>query len=247
MPGKNTIKTYQDHAYYHLYNRGVNKQLIFRDDQDYNVFLSYLKTYLELKDEKALQQVIANENAPWREKAQAIKLLRLNNFFGSIILVAYCLMPNHFHFLVKQTDADTIDRFMNSLCTRYTMYFNRKYKWVGTIFQSVYKAVQIISDDQLLYITRYIHRNPLIKYLASKGLPLRSWKKEKEVSSRLLSTYQYSSYPNYLGIRQADWVNPKEILDNFGTYKQTYQSFVEDTDQEENSVRLISKLSLDEI
>jgi len=235
MPGKNTIKTYEKNAYYHLYNRGVNKQRIFQDDQDYGVFLSYLKTYLEPKDEQTLLHIISDEHAPWREKDQAVKLLRLNNFFGTITLLAFCLMKNHFHMLVRQTDADAIDRFMNSLCTRYTMYFNKKYKRVGPLFQSTYKAVRIITEEQLLYITRYIHRNPIKKTY------------DNSLSSRILSTFQYSSYPNYLGIRHADWVKPDEILIFFGKNNQTYQSFVEDAMNEENSVRIVGKCMIDEI
>jgi REP element-mobilizing transposase RayT len=240
MPGKNTIKIYEGNAFYHLYNRGVNKQLIFKDEQDYGVFLSYLKTYLEPKNEITLRSVIIDENASWKEKAQAAKLLRLNNFFDTITLVSYCLMPNHFHLLVKQTDADAIDRFMNSLCTRYTMYFNKKYKWVGSIFQSVYKAIQILSDDQLLYLTHYIHRNPhsiinksYSNYLASKGEALRSW--------------EFSSYQEYLGLRKTAWVKPKEILSFFSKSGYTsYQSFVEDESINEMSLLRIAPLLIDE-
>lgn len=178
MPAKNTIKEFVAGGYYHLYNRGVEKQKIFRDRQDYGVFLSYLKTYLEPKDEKTLRATIMSEAASWREKDKASKLLRLNNFYEDLTVLSYCLMPNHFHFLVHQKAEDTIDRFTNSLGTRYTMYFNKKYKRVGPMFQNVYKAALVGSDEQLLHLTRYIHRNPvgLVKreYLASQGNALRS-------------------------------------------------------------------------
>jgi putative transposase len=233
MPAKHRIKTYEENAYYHLYNRGVNKQLIFQDDQDYGVFLSYLKNYLEKKDEKALQSIIANPIASWREKDHAIKLLRLNNFFNTISLVTHCLMPNHFHFLIRQTDANAIDRFMNSLCTRYTMFFNKKYKRIGPLFQSVYKAVMVTTDEQLKYLTRYIHRNPILKYMSA------------DISSRILSTYQYSSYPEYLGLRNTGWIHAEKILAYFGDSSQKYQSFVEDMDAEENMVHFTHTLMLD--
>lgn len=178
MPAKHTIKEFVENGYYHLYNRGVEKQKIFKDDQDHNVFLSYLKTYLEPKDEMSLRTVIANPNASWREKDKASKLLRLNNFSDMLELLAYCLMPNHFHLLVHQKEDNTIDRFLNSLGTRYTMYVNKKYKRVGPLFQSVYKAVLVSSDEQLMHLTRYIHRNPKSVYhgkkSASQGDALRS-------------------------------------------------------------------------
>ena len=171
MPAKNSIKTYTENGYYHLYNRGVEKRTIFQGEQDYAVFLSYLKTYLMPKNEDDLRQKLADPTISYKEKENIIKLLRLNNFADEITLIAYCLMPNHFHFLVKQNSANGIDRFMNSLGTRYTMYFNRKYKRVGSLYQDVYKAVMVGSDEQLLHLTRYIHRNPVPS--GSKGDALR--------------------------------------------------------------------------
>ncbi len=227
MPAKFRTKSYVADSYYHLFNRGVEKRVIFMDEQDYAVFLSYIKTYLLVKDTEGLQKIILNEQSSWKQKHDAARLLRLNNFSDSLTLVSYCLMPNHFHLLVHQKNADTIDRFMNSLCTRYSMYFNKKYHRVGPLFQGLYKAVSVLTDEQLLHLTRYIHRNP-----ASKG--------------RALQSYAYSSYAQYLGEMHADWVHPEDILGSFGrSFKNTYQSFVEDVGNEEDSFLVISKVSLD--
>src|SRR3989344_5405375 len=155
MPAKNSRKQYHENSYYHLYNRGVEKRKIFLDDQDYTVFLSYLKEYLLPKDEKALKELLGSDIS-YKEKDSVLKKLRLKNFVDEISLVAYCLMPNHFHMLVKQRSADAIDAFMSSLNTRYSMYFNRKYDRVGSLYQGVYKAVLIETDEQLLHLTRYI-------------------------------------------------------------------------------------------
>ena len=167
MPAKNSVKEFVSDSYYHIYNRGVEKRIIFKDEQDHAVFLSYLMTYLLPKDEVALRAVIANPGSTSKEKDKALKALRLNNFADSITLIAYCLMPNHFHLLVKQTEEMTIDSFMQSFCTRFSLYFNRKYRRVGPLFQGLYKAVRIVSDEQLLQLSRYIHRNPIS--LASQG------------------------------------------------------------------------------
>lgn len=141
MPSKNSLKDYVKGGYYHLYNRGVEKRSIFQDQQDYSVFLSYLKTYLMPKDEQGLRQRLSDSKISAKERDTILKLLGLNNFYEEILLISYCLMPNHFHFLVKQNSANSIDGFMNSLCTRYTMYFNRKYKRIGPLYQDVYKQV----------------------------------------------------------------------------------------------------------
>lgn len=230
MPAKNSIKVYVENGYYHLYNRGVEKRIIFEDEQDYAVFLSYLKTYLLPKNEDDLRRKLADLTISYKEKDAIIRLLRLNNFADEIILMAYCLMPNHFHFLVKQNSANAIDRFMNSLATRYTMYFNKKHKRIGVLYQGVYKAVMVLSNEQLLHLSRYIHRNPV--RLASKGEAFRA---------QIMS--QPSSYPEYLGQRKTEWVHPEDILGFFSkTIPQlSYQSFVEQSED----LELIAEAAID--
>jgi putative transposase len=232
MPTKNRIKQYVENSYYHLYNRGVDKRTIFVNQQDYAVFLSYLKTYLLPKNEKEIREKLTDSSINYKEKDKLLKLLRLNNFSDTFTLLAYCLMPNHFHFLVYQTSAETIDKFMNSLCTRYVMYFNRKYGRIGPLFQGVYKAVLVKTDEQLLHLSRYIH----MQALALQGQALRE--------------LQPSSYPNYLKKISQEWVRPKEILSFFKTnrckYKKnilSYQSFVED--YKEEIPEIITNLTLE--
>jgi len=154
MPAKNSQKPYASDAYYHIYNRGVEKRKIFLNDMDYGVFLSYLKEYLLPKDTKTLLTILGNQESSPQDKHEAAKLLRMNNFYGDITLITYCLMPNHFHFLIHQNTPNAIDIFMNSMGTRYTMYFNKKDKRVGPLYQNVYKAVLVKTDEQLLELTR---------------------------------------------------------------------------------------------
>ncbi len=231
MPAKHVIKDYVADAYYHVYNRGVNKADIFIDEQDYSVFLSYLKTYLIPKDEKGLRTIILSPTASPKDRREAVRLLRMNNYFGNIDLLAYVLMPNHFHLLLKQKEERDLEGLLQSLTTRYTAYVNRRHKRVGSLLQGTYKAVLVAADEQLLYLTRYIHRNPL----SLKRL-------------NLLRT-QPSSYQNYLGIAQQEWMKPHEILAHFGKQGFTsYQSFVESNDDglEEQSLSSISRMMIDE-
>ncbi len=228
MPAKNSQKLYVKKGYYHLYNRGVEKRNLFQDAQDYGVFLSYLKDYLMPKDETSLRLRLADPAVPWSEKDKILKALHLNNFSDEITLLCYCLMPNHFHFMVHQNSAETIDRFTNSLGTRYTMYFNKKYKRVGPLYQGVYKAVLIESDEHLLHLSRYIHRNPL----ALQGVALQTL------------SQQPSSYADYIGERKIAWVHPESILDHFSSSspQRSYQSFVEQIDE---SPELIADILLE--
>lgn len=226
MASKNSVKQYVGDSYYHIYNRGVDRRTIFQNEQDYGVFLSYLKTYLLPKDTEGLQKKLLDQELSAIDRDKVLKQLRMNNFNGEVSLCAYCLMPNHFHLLIKQKSPTSIDIFMNSLITRYVMYFNRKYKRVGPLFQDVYKAVLVQTDSQLVYLSSYIHRNPFSLNL--QGDPLQA---------------QLSSYSDYLGNRSTEWLNCKEILSYFSKVdtSRDYRGFVEQTDDFSN----ISKLLLE--
>lgn len=223
MPARNSRKQYLENGYYHLYNRGVEKRKIFLDQQDYAVFLSYLKDYLTPKDAQQLHQQLADPTLNRQEKDKLLKKLRLNNFAGEITLLAYCLMPNHFHFLVKQKGSGSIDKFMNSLGTRYSMYFNRKYSRVGSLYQGVYKAVLVTNSPQFLYLTSYIHKQALVQGLALRQQPC--------------------SFPEYIGERHTSWIHPEEILLHFtNSYPSlSYRNFV----REENNFIPIENLTLE--
>lgn len=225
MPAKNSIKEYVEDGYYHIYNRGVEKRTIFLDEQDYGVFLGYLKEYLLPKDEKALMDKLSDLNTPYKEKDKILKALHLNNYAENISLLAYCLMPNHFHFFIKQKDSKSINEFMRSIDTRYTIYFNRKYKRVGSLFQGVYKAVLVSTDEQFLHLSRYIHKQAL----ASQGETLQS---------------QPCSYEDYLGKRKTQWVKPEEVLAFFSKTnpKLSYQAFV----SEQDDFEIIKDLTLED-
>ena len=212
MPAKNSQKFYIRNGYYHVYNRGVEKKDIFRDQQDYNVFLKYLEEYLMPKDTEGLHAQLADPTLSPAEKDKILKQIRMNNFYEEISLLSYVLMPNHFHFFLKQKSKNALNSFMNSLFTRYAMYFNKKYKRTGHLFQGVYKAVLVETEPYFLYLSAYIHRNPL-----SVGSDLHK---------------QPSSYAQYLGIQQEPWVQPDQILSYFSKTNPafSYAAFVENTD-----------------
>jgi putative transposase len=173
-------------AYYHIYNRGINKRVIFKDQEDYVVFLSLLKRHLSKQ--------------PQQDKNGRI----YKSFYGQIELLAFCLIPNHFHLLIYQTKSDAMTSLLRSVGTAYTMYFNKKYKRTGPLFQERFKASLISQDEHLQHISRYIHLNPE---------NYRSW--------------DFSSLGYYLGDRKADWVKPGRILGLFSG-KIGYDNFLRD-------------------
>lgn len=215
MPAKNSIKQYLKNGYYHIYNRGVDKRIIFEDKQDYGVFLNYLKYYLSpIPKLTSLRKISVNN------KTYQISDYKCKNYSQVITLLAYCLMTNHFHLLIKQSDSRSIESFMKSLGTRYTMYFNKRRQRSGRLFQGVYQAVSIDNTAQLLHLSRYIHLNPRPKSLLK----------------------QPSSYPDYLRLKNTSWVKPGEILKSFNN-KNSYQNFVETSI--ETPEKFLDNLTLD--
>ncbi|MEO6761222.1 MAG: transposase [Candidatus Saccharimonadales bacterium] len=142
MPGRNIVKQYQPDGYYHLYNRGLNKDDVFRDAEDYRYFEWLLDRTVgpEQKNDK--------KGRPFTWLGDQIKL------------DAYCLMPNHYHILVNQSAEKGISQLMRTLGTAYTYYANKKYGRRGPLFENVYRAVLVEDDGQLMHLTRYIHLNP---------------------------------------------------------------------------------------
>jgi putative transposase len=227
MPSKNVIKTYVEDTYYHIYNRGVEKRTIFEDEKDYLAFLGCLKLYLTPPNpvDRRFSRTLQGSSLSTTKTTYAPSR-QPKNHQSTIELVAYCLMPNHFHLLVRQTNRDSMNHFMRSLSTRYSLHFNKKYERVGHLFQGIYKAVMIENEEQFRWVTKYIHRNPL-------SLPL-----YKDDPCKL-AEYPYSSYKNYLGIIHQTWVHPENVLTNFSKTNPTnsYKNFVEEplAHQKENS------------
>lgn len=191
MPTRNAIKQYEANAYYHIYTRGVNKDLVFIDDLDKAYFLSLFKRYLS------------------GERAISSARVVYKDYSGELELLSYCLMDNHIHILVYQTEMDAIARFMRSVMTSYSMYFNKRHKRVGHVFQSRYLGRRIDSDAYLHHISRYIHRNP------------KNWR-----------TFQYSSIGNYTGERSSSWLLTERILSLFGGSGENYYNFIAEMDDD---------------
>lgn len=210
MPARNSLKIYSAGSFYHIYNRGVEKRTIFEDKQDYKVMLGYLKEALLPVDPNKPKTIFTLQGQSFKGEKRPVK-----NYSDEIDFVAYCLMPNHFHFLIRQSKSDSIEGFMRSIMTRYSMFFNKKYGRVGSLFQGRYKAVLVNEEPYLLHLSRYIHLNPA------------------EITGS--ATGGYSSYDDFLGLRHTLWIKPELILSFFNNsnlidFKKglTYREFVED-------------------
>ena len=196
-------KSFAPGEYYHLFNRGNGKMDIFNDASDYIFFLSRVEEYLypDRKDRRAPSARYERKSFP----------------AGTFTLVAYCLMPNHYHLLFRQNDSTSLSALMLGLTTSYSKYFNKKYDRVGSLFQDQFKAVHISSNEQLLWASAYIHQNPRISRLVKEP-----------------STYPYSSYSEYLSSSDRELCDTKIVLEQYAE-KRGYQDFVR------NSLDFITK------
>lgn len=141
--------------YYHVYNRGVEKRIIFNNEFDYQRFLLLL---ILVNDEKGVevQQLVRDHSIPELIAQNRKPLVSISSF---------CLMPNHYHLLLKEITENGISKFMHKVGTGYALYFNLQNDRDGSLFQSTYKAKHIENDRYLKYLFEYIHLNPLRKLL----------------------------------------------------------------------------------
>ena len=179
--------------YYHLYNRGTDKRIIFLDKKDYEHFLSLL--------------YICNT-------ARNIELRDIGRDFDRgetlVDIGAYCLMPNHFHLLVREKIEHGISKYMLKVMTGYTMYFNKKYKRTGKLYEGVFKSTHLNSDRYLKYIYSYIHLNPA-------KLKDKNWKEKRSLGKELINyvfCYDYSSISEYLSEKYTI-LSPQEFPNYF--------------------------------
>lgn len=200
--------------YYHIYNRGIDKRIIFKSKRDYERFIMLL--------------YIANSNNSFRldnilnkQKETFTEILLLDKGKPLVSIGAWCLMTNHFHLLVRQDIDGGITKFMKKLGTGYSMFFNIKYQRNGALFGGLFKSKLIgVDDNYMRHLLGYIHINPL---------EIRFPKWEDQINRptiemrKFLESYQYSSYLDYIGEDRME----KRILntENFPEYFLDSKSF----------------------
>ena len=140
-------------GYYHIYNRGNAKQDIFYNPEDYNFFLSRLKLNL----------------FPIDDEQNRIIMLPADSFS----LIGYCLMPNHYHLIVRQNKEISTSKLITKVCTSYSKHFNKKYGRVGHLFQDRFKQINIDDNEYLKWLICYIHQNPKVAGLSTTPLDYR--------------------------------------------------------------------------
>jgi putative transposase len=188
MPRRQVIL--QTGNYYHVYNRGNNRQLIFFERDNYIYFLRQLRNHL-----------IEN----------------------GVDLIAYCLMPNHYHLLVY-LKTDRFSQLMQSFTLSYVKALNKRYQRVGSLFQGRFEAIHVDREEYLLHLTRYIHLNPVRANIVEKA-----------------ENWEFSSYQEYIDMRRGALSKIDEVRSHFNS-ADDYRYFLEDLTSE----RLIQHLTFAE-
>ncbi len=179
--------------YYHLYNRGVNRQPIFFQAENWGFFIKRLRKYCQP---------------------------------DFIDIIAYCLMPNHYHLLVYLKTDELSEKIMQPFGVSYTKAINWQQKRVGPLFQGPFKAKHVDRESYLLHLSRYIHLNPVEAGLVKSP-----------------AEWPYSSYRDYIGLRSGTLPKPEIVLAQFAS-PADYQKFVESDD--EDGMKSIAHLVIEE-
>lgn len=187
--------------YYHIYNRGVDKRQVYLDLGDSERMLKLL--YVSNGTKPFVYRDIQNKQLSDIDRDEQL-----------LAIGSYCLMPNHFHILVKETTEGGLTSFMEKLTTAYSMYFNKRNKRTGFLFESNFKAEHVNKDEYLKYLYAYIHLNP-VKLIEPE------WKekgiKNLSAAKKYLEGYRFSSYEDYaVGKREESAIlTPGEFPDYF--------------------------------
>lgn len=194
---------------YHVYNRGVEKREVFLDPSYYFRFLSILKHYLDYDYPYSLLERSLKKIKSKEKRQKVFERLETKRIKPPVEIISFCLMPNHYHLTLNQLVEEGISNFMHRLGTSYTNYFNIRQERSGILFEGVFKAVLVESEEQLLHLTRYQHINP-----HSLGL-----------TTKELTNYSWSSLPVYLGEKTPSFIKPRVVLSAFKK-PESYLKFV---------------------
>jgi len=209
---------------YHVFNRGVNLNSVFFDKRDYERAIKLLEFY-QVGDAPIRYSKFVKATGELRKYFEE----SLKKMQRVVDLICFCLMPNHFHLLLRQIEEGGIVKFVRNFQIGYSRYLNEKEKRSGALFQGQFKAVRVENDEQLIHVSRYIHLNPYSSYLV------------KDLTE--LEKYPWSSYPEY--IFDIDGICQKELIFSIFKRKEDYRKFILDNADYQRKLERIKHLVLE--
>lgn len=202
------LEKFVNGSFYHVFNKTVDDLEVFDNDRNSRHFIQLLKYYRSLKANVSFSKLKRYDSSLRKE---IFKKTSFKKHF-KIEILAYCLMPNHFHLLLKQLKTDGIVRFMAVLLDSFARYFNIASERKGPLFLTQFKSKQVKSGEQLIHVSRYIHLNPYSSSLTEK--------------LNGLENYRFFSLPAYLSRRKDSLCKTQLIMSYFGNSRKKYQEFV---------------------
>ena len=211
----------EDNHYYHIYSRSIAKFVIFNDEEEYARFIKIFNLYKYINFNYQYSKFIRlDEKVQWSI---------INNLKGDkevlVEVIAYCVMPTHIHFILKQVADKGISRFLGKILNSYSRYFNLTHKRIGPLWAGRFKSVLIDNDDQLLHLTRYIHLNPSSAELVSDP-----------------SDWASSSYDDYINPFEEEITVYKKLIP---MTPKAYKKFVLDQKDYQKQLSKIKRVMID--
>ena len=188
---------------YHIFSKTIDRKLVFEDNNLCDEFLGSIDYY---KKRESLRYSKHKENI---KNSLILKKIRKSK---RIEILSYCLMPNHYHLMIKQLINKGIIRFMADTLNSFTRYYNSKNKRKGSVFLTPFRSRQIVTDEQFIHTSRYIHLNPYSAGIVN--------------TYEDLINYPYSSFKEYIEKKEDGICNTEEILKMFGGNRDKYKEFV---------------------
>ncbi|OGD04148.1 hypothetical protein A3H89_03215 [Candidatus Amesbacteria bacterium RIFCSPLOWO2_02_FULL_48_11] len=211
--------------YYHIYNRGITDLDTFQTQKDYLRFVEIFNYYKLIKPPIRFSYYL---RLPDERKEQLLS--NIVNSQRKVKVICYCLMPNHFHLLIKQIADFGVSNFLSQSTNSYTRYFNTKRFRKGPIFQGTFKSVGIESEEQLIHVSRYIHINPY-----SAGVVK---------TTKDLENYPFSSFSEFISDEVSPICDKQPVLSLFPS-KEEYRKFVLNQADNQRQIEFIKHLVLD--
>jgi len=210
-------------GFYHVFNRGVASLPFFNRDLDYKKFIKIFSFY---RFNVPLLKFSRFSSLPIDLKEKKLEKGR-----PLVEILAYCLMPNHFHFLLKQVADKGIAQFVMRLSDSYAKYFNTRVGRKGPLFEGRFRAVEVDNEQQLLHLSRYVHLNPYSAFVVKK--------------IEDLFTYPYSSLDEYLRLTGKKICNTEIVMNSFASNIERYKNFLVDQADYQQNLQMIKSQLID--
>ena len=203
-------RSFFEQGYYHIYNRGALKQVLFIDNKDYCRFILLILGLQGDFSFRNISRIIKNGDVSEVIKYldEHIKEIQENK---KVEILNFCLMPNHFHLTIHEIQEGGVSSYMHKLLNAYSHYFNQKYNKTGHVFQGPYKCLHVLGDSQNYYLSAYIHSNPREIY---------EWKSD-------FLNYPWSSYQDYAQSNRWGQLLENQFILEAHPKKDDYKKFVE--------------------